>query len=116
MFYSELTRKAYLFAANGKEKIIETELLYPSEPAAYSAFIYSEEKSKLLLKAKSIFLELPSRKEPDYKAIDAFLKKLTTIELLERVTAEDLQKELDKANSLLPGANLEYYEHLATSK
>lgn len=114
MYYSETTSKAYLFAGKPAEKIAENELSYANRSAAYSALVYSEAKGNLLMKARAIFLELPSSKEPDYKAIDAFLKELATIQSLEPGYAATLQAKVNEVNNPLPGANFEYYEHLAT--
>lgn len=121
MVYLRLSDKIYLYAKSGDETpaVISEELGFRSEIDAYAALVNSEANGFLIERAKFILegLSDSSIDEGDAEGlIGEWLELLAAHKAAEELLKKRLKAQLNEASNPLPGANLEYYEHLATSK
>lgn len=119
MVYLRLSDKIYLYAKSGDETpaVVSEELGFRSEIDAYAALVNSEANGFLIERAKFILegLSDSSIDEGDAEGlIGEWLELLAAHKAAEGLLKKRLKDQLNEANNPLPGANLEYYEHLAT--
>lgn len=121
MVYLRLSDKVYLYAKSGDETpaVVSQELGFRSEIDAYAALINSEANGFLIERAAIILNELlENDKGWSPKEIvdtaEEWLELLAAHKSAEKLLKKRLRDQLNEANNPLPGANLEYYEHLAT--
>ena len=121
MNYSQHTKLAYAFDKQNKIVYRSGELKYSTEAEALAALVSSANKDELLAKAKELLIEVITYHKGSFSMKEAesiadWLELAAALEGAEYVIKTSVQAAIDEANNPLPGANIDYYEHLATSK
>lgn len=120
MNYSQHTKLAYAFCKNNKIVYRSGELKYNTEAEALAALVSSANKDELIERAATILSALiePRKGLSAKKIIEAvqdWLELAAALEDAEYLIKTNVQAAIDEANNPLPGANADYYEHLASS-
>lgn len=121
MNYTHHTKQAYAFCKNNKIVYRSGELKYETEAEALAALVSSANKGELIERAAIILSALTenannwSPKEI-LEAAEEWLALAAALEGAEYDIKTSVQAAIDEANNPLPGANANYYEHLAKSK
>ena len=119
MNYTHHTKQAYAFCKNNKIVFRSGELKYETEAEALAALVSSANKDELIVRAAIILRAIVDHQ------LDKGDREVFCQEWLELAAALDgaeydiktrVQAAIDEANNPLPGANADYYEHLAKSK
>lgn len=119
MNYSQHTKQAYAFCKNNKIVYRSGELKYTTEAEALAALVASANKDELIERAATILRQIVDH-ELDKGDREVFcqewLELAAALEGAEYVIKTDVQAAIDEANNPLPGANADYYEHLAAGQ
>ena len=118
MNYSHHTKQCYAFSKKNNIVYRSGELKYATEAEALAALVCSENKDQLLAMAKELLQQIADHEldNGDREGlIEEWLELAAALEGAEYNLQTIVQAAIDEANNPLPGANADYYEHLATS-
>ena len=121
MNYTHHTKQAYAFCKNNNIVYRSGELKYETEAEALAALVSSANKDELIVRAAIILSALTDNDKGRgpkeiIHAAEEWLELAAALEGAEYLIKTSVQAAIDEANNPLPGANADYYEHLAKSK